>query len=209
MTVMTGRLDRPLLDQATDWLRNLLPPGILGKYILVNGLVGIAMLAYAVVNAPLSLLYTLVALFIMGFCTEWAPVKLTWTPLQGSNLSMSAGVAFAALLILGPAGAILVNSGSALAYCLKEKRPFYKRLMTTAALATSSGVSGMVYILAGGQVPLVLVGQSLIAAGLAAWTFFLFNSSLISGAVSLASGRPFRSVLSNWQWLFLGRFPNP
>ncbi len=41
------------------------------------------------------------------------------------------------------------------------------------------------------------------AAGLAAGAYFLTNSALISGAISLQTGRPFRSVLATWQWLFL------
>ncbi len=200
---MNKLIHAPALTRAANGLRTLVPPGLIGKYILLVGLVGIAQLGYAVENIPSNFPEILVALFIVSFILEWAPIKLTGTPLQGSTLSVSAASSFAALLILGPAGSIIVNSGSALSYCLKEKRPFYKRLFTTAAFVSSSGASGLVYLLAGGRIPVALESRSELAAGLAAVAYFLTNSSLISSAISLSNGRPFRSVLANWQLLFL------
>ncbi|MDE3088228.1 MAG: HD domain-containing protein, partial [Chloroflexota bacterium] len=129
--------------------------------------------------------------------------RLLGTPLQGTSLSVSAAVAFATLLIFGPAAAIVVNSGSMVGYYFQAKRPFYKRLFTLGSLAISPALSGAVYVLAGGQSPLVMDSRNLIAATLAAATYFLTNASIVSGVVSLESGRPFGAVLGNWQWLFL------
>jgi len=86
---------------------------------------------------------------------------------------------------------------------MKQKRPFYKRIFTISSLVISSAVAALLYVLAGGSVPLVADPRSLVAAGLAAGAYFLVNSALISGAVSFESGRPFRSVIASWQWLFL------
>jgi hypothetical protein len=84
------------------------------------------------------------ALFVLSFFAESTPISLKGTPLQGSNLSVSAAMAFAAVLMLGPAAAILVNFGSALAYILKSPRPLYKRILTTATLASSAAAAGLV-----------------------------------------------------------------
>ena len=203
MTVLTLPKRSALLDFWNVRLRNPLPPGPLGVYILLVGVIGAALFVLALFKLPLDRPELLLALYLMIFVTEWAPIKLRSTPLQGSSLSVSAAFAFAALLILGPAGSIVVNTGSALAYSLKERRPFYKRLFTAAALVSSSGVSALVYFLAGGRSPLTFELRSLIAAGLAAGAYFLANSSLISGAIGLQTGRQFRSVLATWQWLFL------
>ncbi len=182
---------------------SLIPPGLVGKYILATGLVGIVLVLYAATNLPLNQLQIVTVLFVTTFLVEWAPIKLTGTPLQGSNLSVSAAFAFAALLIFGIPASIIVNLGSAMAYCLKEKRPFYKRFFTTAALVVSSAASGLIFFAAGGQSPIVINLNILIVSGLAAGIYFLTNSSLISGAISLSTQRPYSTVLANWRLLFL------
>ena len=184
-------------------LQTLIPPGRLGQYILLIAALGTGLLGTALTQIPHWPLETLGVLYVVIFLTELAPIKLDGTPLQGSCLSVSAAVAFAALLVLGPAGSIVVNTGSALAYCVKQPRPFYKRLLTSAALVCSSGSAGGAYLLAGGQFPLKPVEASLEAAGVAAIVYLLANSMLISGAISLQTRRPFHSVLASWQWLFL------
>jgi putative nucleotidyltransferase with HDIG domain len=182
---------------------NLLPVGRLGQYILLVGLLGTGLLIWAVSQIPVDQPFILATLFVMILAAEWAPIKLVGTPLQGTALSVSAAIAFAALLVLGPAGSILVNTGCALAYCLKEKRPFYKRWFTSATLMFCSGFAGLAYTFTGGKLPMSFEGRDLAAAGAAAVAYLLANSCLVSGAISLQTGRPFRSVLENWQWLFL------
>jgi GAF domain-containing protein len=203
MAVMALPKHSPLFDFLNSRPRNPLPPGRLGAYIFMVGVIGAALLVLALSRIPLAEPVLLFSLYLMIFITEWVPIKLHSTPLEGSSLSVSAAFAFGALLILGPAGSIVVNTGSAVAYCLKEKRPFYKRLFTTATLISASAVSGLIYVVAGGKSPIGLELSSVIAAGLAAGAYFLANSALISGAISLQTGRPFCSVLATWQWLFL------
>ncbi len=182
---------------------NLLPVGRLGHYVLLIGLLGTGLFIWAIGQIPVDQPLILGTLYVMIVAAEWAPIKLLGTPLQGTALSVSAAVAFAALLVLGPAACILVNTGSALAYCLKEKRPFYKRWFTAASLTICSGIAGLTYTLAGGKIPMSMDGRDLAAAGAAAVAYLIANSCLVSGAISLLTGRPFRSVLENWQWLFL------
>lgn len=202
MSVITSSF-QPLIPQLSVWFRGLVLPGMLGRYILVVGAAGIGLAAYAFTHPPINQLGVLSALCLLSLAAEWHPIKLKGTPLQGANLSVSLAVAFAALLISGAAGSMLVNMGSALGYCLKEQRPFYKRLFTSSTYMLCSGAAGLAYVLAGGQVPLVLEFRSLFAGGLAAGVYFLVNTTLISGAISLQTGRPFHSILANWQWLFL------
>lgn len=196
------QIQSPTRSLHFDW-ESLVPPGRLGAYILTVGLTGLILLGYGISSMPWDEPLVPACLFVLIFALEWAPIKLVGTPLQGSNLSVSAAVAFAALLVLGPAGSILTNTGSALAYWLKEERPFYKRCLTSGTLLCSSAGAGLVYFLAGGQSPIVLDRGNVLAAGLGAAVYFLINSSLISGAVSLQTKRPFHTVLANWQWLFM------
>ncbi len=182
---------------------NALPAGRLGQYIVLAGLIGVGLLLWAVTQLPLGQPIVLLTLYGMIIAAEWVPIKLVGTPLQGTSLSVSAAIAFTALLMMGPAASVVVNSGSALGYCLKEKRPFYKRLFTSAALLISSAVAALGYVAAGGETPVSFTVRNLIAAAIAASAYLFANSSLISGAISLQTGRPFRTVLANWQWLFL------
>jgi putative nucleotidyltransferase with HDIG domain len=206
MSVTTDHLYRPVQTVLLGKLQQIVPPGRLGQYIGVVALTALVVIGYAFNQAPLQHGEVVLALFVLSFFAESTPISLKGTPLQGSNLSVSAAMAFAAVLMLGPAAAIVVNFGSALAYILKGQRPLYKRVLTTAALANSAAAAGAVYLLAGGQVPLSFGAYNLIAAGLAAGTYFLVNSTLISEAISLATQRPFQSVLATWQWLFLQMF---
>lgn len=206
MSVLIRPFYNGVIAQTAAWLHDLIPSGTLGKYILTVGIVGIGLFGYAASNFPFDQTEILIALSIMIFVAEWAPIKLAGTPLQGTNLSVSAAIAFAALLILGTAGSIVVNTSSALAYCLKAPRPFYKRLFTSATYLSSSAIAGLVHAIAGGQTPTVLDERGMLAAGLAAAAYLTTNSTLISGAVSLSTGRAFRSVMANWQWLFLQMF---
>ncbi len=199
MIVMTDRLSIP----AAGWLRSIIPSGRLGLYTGLISIAGFGLLGYAAQRVPLDQLEILVVLYAMIIITELRPIRLLGTPLEGSSLSVSAAIAFATLLIFGPAGSIIVNTGSALGYYFKGKRAFYKQLFTTASLAICSAVSGLVYFAAGGQAPLALEGHDLVAAVLAAAAYFLANAALVSGAISLETGRAFRDVLSNWRWLFL------
>ncbi|MBI4786460.1 MAG: GAF domain-containing protein [Chloroflexi bacterium] len=200
MTLHTLHLNR---QQLFAWGDALLPPGTLRVYISLVATLGATALVYALSQTPFDQLPILVMLFILIYTTEWATIRLTGTPLQGASLSVSSAIAFAALLMLGPAACIIVNTGSACAFWLKEKRPFYKRLFTSSTYVLSSAVSGLVYVVIAQQPRLTWDLASFIAAGLAAGAYFLSNSTLISAAISLQTGRPFRSVLANWQWLFL------
>lgn len=187
-------------------LATLWPGGTLGRYLALVSLSGIAALGYALANsATLQEAGLLLLLLTIGSgVVQAAPIPLLGTALQGASLSVASALSFAALLVLGPAGAILVNLGSALTYSLyPTRRPPFKAIFNTATLLIAAFAGGLVYLLVGGIVPTYPSFMNILASLAAALTYFLVNAGLVSGAISLSTGRSIREVMGNWQWLAL------
>ena len=129
---------------------------------------------------------------------------------SGSTMSVSYAVDFAALLLLGPNETMLVAVTSAWSQCtfrMKQKNPLYRTLFSMACLAITVQASGFAYELLGG-VPGHLahdvpgIARPLVAA---ATMYFIFNTSLIAVAVSLATQQGFIAV---WNQNFLWSAPS-
>ena len=111
-----------------------------------------------------------------------------------------------ALLICGTDTAVLVSAWSAWTQCSfrnKTRNPLHQTLFSVAALALSMGLAVLVYVLLGGPDNGTAVAIKPFAA--AATVFFLVNSGLIAGAVSLTIGDSFRGV---WFDFFLSAWPS-
>lgn len=111
-----------------------------------------------------------------------------------------------ALLICGTDAAVLVSAWSAWTQCTfrsRTKNPPHQTLFSIAALALSMGVAGLVYVQLGGPAS----GPSFLLKpfAAAATVFFIVNSGLVAGAVSLSFGDSFRSV---WFDFFLSVWPS-
>ena len=110
-----------------------------------------------------------------------------------------------ALLICGTDAAILVSAWSAWTQCAfrsKARTPIHQTLFSVAALALSMGAAGFIYVLSGGSATGPSLELKPFAA--AATVFFLLNSGLVAGAVSMTVGDSFRGV---WFDFFLSVWP--
>ena len=111
-----------------------------------------------------------------------------------------------ALLICGTDTAVLVSAWSAWTQCSfrnKTRNPVHQTLFSVAALALSMGAAAYVYVLLGGPENGASLEIKPFAA--AATVFFLMNSGLIAGAVSLTVGDSFHTV---WFDFFLSVWPS-
>nr|MBA2303095.1 hypothetical protein [Acidobacteriota bacterium] len=118
-----------------------------------------------------------------------------------SCISLSYVVDFTALLLLGPAAAMLIAAASACAQCtfrMNERNAAYKTIFSMATLALTVAAAGAIYRSFGGthgdlSAPL----QPLMAA---AMTYFLVNSLAVAAAFALATRR---RILTVWHDNFL------
>jgi hypothetical protein len=183
------------------WTR-IWPGGQLGRYLLLVVVSGLAVLLYAVSQWPSRDVALLSFLMILSALAEAVPIPLLGTSLQGSTLSVASAMSFAGLLLLGLPGAVLVNCGSAVVNGFYPKRrPPYKFAFNAASFLLSAAAAGALYQLMGGVVPVASSFHNLIVASLAAVTYFLVNTGLVSRAISLATNRSWRELWGNWQWL--------
>ena len=148
-------------------------------------------------------------LLLMSAVTSAFKVSLPLAK-SGSTMSVSYAVDFAALLLLGPNETMLVAVTSAWSQCtfrMKTKNPVYRTLFSMACLAITVQASGFAYEALGG-VPGTLardlpgLARPLVGA---ATMYFVFNTSLIAVAVSLATRQPFVAV---WNQNFLWSAPS-
>jgi diguanylate cyclase (GGDEF)-like protein len=125
---------------------------------------------------------------------------------SGATLSACHIADLLALLICGTDAAVLVSAWSAWTQCTfasRARNPIHQTLFSIAALALSMGAAGFVYVELGGPAS----GPSLLLKpfAAAATVFFILNSGLVAGAVSLSSGDTFRGV---WSDYFLSVWPS-
>ena len=120
-----------------------------------------------------------------------------------SCISLSYAVDFTALLLLGPAPAMLIAVTSGWSQCtfrMSERNPAYKTLFSMATLAVSVAAAGATYTSLGGTYGTLPAAplQPLMAA---AMIYFLVNSLAVAGAFALSTGRGvFRVWHDNFLW---------
>ena len=114
------------------------------------------------------------------------------------NVSIAFTFVFATLLLLGTPTAAVAAAASGLAASLlrRGKRPpVYRLVFNSSALALTAVAAGAVFHLAGARPGPILIARDLPAIFLATTVFFLLNTGLVAGVISLVDSRPF---LSNW-----------
>ena len=141
--------------------------------------------------------YALAAFFAISLVASLARMEIGLG--GGATLTACHITDLLALLICGPDAAVLVSAGSAWTQCAvrsRTKNPLHQTLFSIAALALSMAVAGRVYIELGGAA----AGPSLLLKPFAAATtvFFILNSGLVAGAVSLSTGDSIRAVWSDF-----------
>jgi diguanylate cyclase (GGDEF)-like protein len=129
---------------------------------------------------------------------------------SGATLTACHIIDLLALLIGGTDTAVLVAAWSAWTQCSfrnKTRNPLHQTLFSVAALALSMGAAALVYVLLGGPANGGTLAIKPFAA--AATVFFLLNSGLVAGAVSLTVGDAFHTLrfdffLSVWPSYLIG-----
>jgi diguanylate cyclase (GGDEF)-like protein/putative nucleotidyltransferase with HDIG domain len=123
------------------------------------------------------------------------------------NVSIAFAFVFAALILLGTPAAVLTAAASgATASLLRRglRPPVHRVLFNVADLSVSSAISAIVFRLAGGTPGPLDPAAEWLAVVLGAGAFFIANSLLVAGVVSLTDEIPF---LQNWRTNFLWTGP--
>ena len=118
----------------------------------------------------------------------------------GSGATLTAGhiMDLLALIIGGPHAAVIVSAFSGWTQCTfgSARNPVHRTLFSIAALAMSMATAGLLYTYLGGGSEDGYLNLKAFAA--AATLFFVMNSGLVAGAVSLTTGDTVRSVWSDF-----------
>jgi hypothetical protein len=141
-------------------------------------------------------------LVFMALCalTQLMPVPL----FRNSAMSVNFVVAFASVIYLGPAAAVVANLGGGLMGGFRpHRKPLHKILWNIAQLAICTQAAGLVYTFAGGTLrPAAFDWALLPPAILGITTYFFINTFLIASVISLTTNSTFTTVWGmNYRWL--------
>ncbi len=123
------------------------------------------------------------------------------------NVSIAFAFVFAALILLGAPAAVLtaaVAGASASLLRRGARPPAHRVLFNMADLAVSAALAAGVFRLAGGSPGRLDPGTEWLAVVMGAGAFFIANSLLVAGVVSLSDDIPF---FQNWRTNFLWTGP--
>ena len=168
---------------------------------------GAATFAWTLPQVRLDTPLLFLALLLMSNVSS--AFKVALLSASGSTLSVSYAVDFASLLLLGPSPTTVIAVSSAWSQCtfrMKQPTPLYRTLFSMASLAITVQAAGFAYEALGG-VPGVFTSSFAVAAALvgAAITYFLFNTILVSAAISLSTRQP---IVASWNENFLWSAPS-
>ena len=155
----------------------------------------IALFVYLVPSLPLSSNIWLVLVFFIALSAfaEFIPVKLP----GGGSITIGFPIDFVAILVYGPALAMLITALSAIiGVTVKGKTSWYKIMFDASQYALSAGIAGMAYQALGGVVGATNLTRYIVPALICALTYYLINSSLFMIVISLAEEI---SILSVWK----------
>jgi putative nucleotidyltransferase with HDIG domain len=158
--------------------------------------VGIAVLAQAH-NLPLgprdsSAWNALAALLVLAVISETAFLRL---PIGTATSTVVFIPYLASIVLLGPAWAMLIATGTTLAAeTAIRRKPLIKVLHNTAKEAVAVGGAGLVYVKLGGIPSVTQLELSMSAFVAAVGVYMVVSSGTTSLAVSLSSGTPLRDV---------------
>jgi len=182
---------------ATEWLP-------LYVFLVVGTGLSVAIwrLAYLRIDSPLLFLGLLAASIVIS-------VSKVHLPLAGGSatLSMSYFTDFMSLVLIGPDAAMLVAGASGATQCLiatRGRSSFRQTAFSVAALVITVQTAGFVARLLGGfpfDAKLIEIARPAVGA---AGAFFLCNSWLVAGAVSLTRRQP---IIRVWNENFLWTAP--
>src|SRR5437762_4816676 len=123
---------------------------------------------------------------------------------RNSSISVAFAIAFAALVYLGPAAAVVVQLGPGLVLCVTPYvKPAQKMLFNAASLPLQNALAGAVYAALGGALaPDFLSWTLLPPAAAAAAVFVALNTGALAAVIALETGSSVRAVWTlNYRWL--------
>ncbi|OLC56274.1 MAG: hypothetical protein AUH92_00570, partial [Acidobacteria bacterium 13_1_40CM_4_69_4] len=144
-------------------------------------------------------------LIAVGAAVLSSPFRIP-LPVLG-NVSIAFTFVFTSLILLGTPAAVLTAAISGVTASLLRRRPrppLHRILFNAAELSVSTAVAGSIFHLAGGTLGPLDRGGEWLAVVLAAAAFFVANSCLVAGAVSVTDDLPF---FQNWRTNFLWTGP--
>ncbi len=159
--------------------------------IVVAGLAAFVWLLPSAYPQPWLFTAVLAAACVTSTWKVNLPIPLT----SGSTLSVSCAANLAALLLLGPAHAMLIAVAGVWVQCTRavsRRYPWYRSAFSMCAEAITMACTAAAYIAAGG-VPAGPAPAPLPTA-VAVGTYFFVNTGLVAAAIGLSTGRPVRRV---------------
>lgn len=143
------------------------------------------------------------ALLALSFLTSAMKVRLP-IGASGSTMSVSYAIDFASLLLVGPDLTMIVAAASAWSQCtfrVTEPTPLHRTVFSMACLAITVQVAGRAYIALSGALPPVTLGEHARPLVVAAATYYICNTGMVSLAIALATRGRFTSIWSeNFLW---------
>jgi diguanylate cyclase (GGDEF)-like protein/putative nucleotidyltransferase with HDIG domain len=171
-------------------------------YVFAMIALGAVLMASALTTWQLARPGLFTALLVMSVISSALKVDMP-LGVGSSCISLSYAVDFTALLLLGPAPAMVITVAGGWSQCtfrMSVPNPTYKTLFSIATLAVSVAAAGGTYGALGGtygSLPAAPL-QPLMAAAL---VYFLVNSFAVAAAYGLSSGRGiFRAWHDNFLW---------
>ena len=170
-------------------------------YVCVVIALGAGVLAASVASMPFDRPGLFMALLVLSVISSVLKVDLP-LGVGSSCISLSYTVTFTALLLAGPAAAMLiavVSSWSQCTFRMNERNPAYKTVFSMATLTLTIAASGATYQLLGGTFG-VLASSPLQPLMAAAMMYFLINSLAVAAAFALSTQQ---SIIRMWHDNFL------
>lgn len=172
-------------------------------YIQSVMLCGAVIGLYGMLRHPVADTWNLLMMAILACQMSLVKIRFRFGR-ETCSMSMAFPITFAALLTLG------LQEGVAVAICCAisqsvlgttEQPPLYRTLFSVASMVLTVVLSGTAYALGRGQVPMPITRLSTTAVLTSGLTYWLANTGLVSGAISLTAKRPFLAVwLTNLKW---------
>ncbi len=160
------------------------------------------MLAYTLPSLSAEALPMVLLLALLCAGAQYLPVSL----FVSSSVSVALAFAWVALILYGPAAAILVNVPSIFVHAFYPKRrPAHKVAFNLGLTACAAGVAGLVYQTAGGVVPVTSYQAGIIPVALAVLTYYLIDCGGVALAVSISERSPLRAI---WRRTYRGLLPH-
>ncbi len=182
-------------------------PWAVRLYVAVIISLGLAAIGYSSTQLQLTI-ETLIAGLVLLASIALFDVYASLIPEFRSQVSASAALVVAGVLVLGPwEGVLAATAGTLMSELIlrtsilrKAGAPTFLQVVifNTAQIALSVGLVGLLLSLLQYS-PQQMVASVDFALGLGAFAFhLLFNASLVFGVVSLQTGRPLRNLARDW-----------